>query len=906
MSTTPNLGLTVDVNKNTTTVPDFVDITESNMGLIDTGVGDINAKIPTQATSENQLADKAFVNSSINNLAAYYITRNAQGDPFRTKAELTNTSTFYSGGVTRTPTRNDYCLIQHDESQGEVVSGYASFSTTTQYIGYYVIYNYDSVLVDDTNKDSLSITPGTTICYTSIPTTRYTYNNGWEFQYSLNNTSLTAAQIEAINSGITSTLVGTISANDTTLTNHVANTSNPHQVTAAQVGLGNVDNTSDLNKPISTVTQTALDAKTNLSNIAPTYSASDTYDVGDLVVYNGALYECSTAIAVAEAWDSTHWTTTTVASNIVSAAAGGGTVQSVSIDGTAYTPDGNGDIALPNVDATVVSPVETSTIQVEDADEIELATTVANNSKVPYNSAVYAALQDKADLEDLAPAYDNTSTYAIGDVVSYQGVIYKCSTTVSVAEDFDSTKWTQKTIEELIQEVAPTDGVTTNTTQTITGAKTFDNDVTLAATRHLKMNGSAAIQFPTTGDVQQDVIYRNNNGNLVITSPNGNILTNTGIAPTANNTLDLGASGAAYKDVYVAGLLKDGDNSVSVASIAGKADLTDIAPAYSSSSTYAVGDIVTYGGNVYKCSTAISTAEAWNSSHWTLKDVATLIGENSSTPDLSAYMTKANPTGTGALSINRASGSTTGSYSVAEGYNCTASGDYGAHAEGYTTIASGNKSHAEGDSCTASGGRSHAEGMLTTASGQHSHAEGTSTIAQTKSQHAFGEYNMLDTSGSTTTRGDYVEIVGNGTGNSARSNARALGWNGNEYLNGDLYVNCNADSTGGTKVATTPTIDTASTSPITLTDNTSFRLGTISTLTINTASTYPLDFECEVVFTADSTIAIDYSALTLTWSGDDVSSNVFTPQANKTYNILFFNNATAVATPSLQAIVRGV
>ena len=36
---------------------------------------------------------------------------------------------------------------------------------------------------------------------------------------------------------------------------------NPHQVTQTEVGLGNVDNTSDLDKPISTATQTALDLK---------------------------------------------------------------------------------------------------------------------------------------------------------------------------------------------------------------------------------------------------------------------------------------------------------------------------------------------------------------------------------------------------------------------------------------------------------------------------------------------------------------------------------------------------------------------------------------------------------------------------------------------------------------------
>lgn len=44
----------------------------------------------------------------------------------------------------------------------------------------------------------------------------------------------------------------------TNLINHLNNKSNPHGVTKSQVGLGNVDNTSDANKPISTATQTAL------------------------------------------------------------------------------------------------------------------------------------------------------------------------------------------------------------------------------------------------------------------------------------------------------------------------------------------------------------------------------------------------------------------------------------------------------------------------------------------------------------------------------------------------------------------------------------------------------------------------------------------------------------------------
>ena len=46
---------------------------------------------------------------------------------------------------------------------------------------------------------------------------------------------------------------------------HTFLTNNPHSVTKAQVGLGNCDNTSDADKPVSTAGQTALDLKANLA-----------------------------------------------------------------------------------------------------------------------------------------------------------------------------------------------------------------------------------------------------------------------------------------------------------------------------------------------------------------------------------------------------------------------------------------------------------------------------------------------------------------------------------------------------------------------------------------------------------------------------------------------------------------
>ena len=189
----------------------------------------------------------------------------------------------------------------------------------------------------------------------------------------------------------------------------------------------------------------------------------------------------------------------------------------------------------------------------------------------------------------------------------------------------------------------------------------------------------------------------------------------------------------------------------------------------------------------------------------------------------------------------------------AEGGGTTASGS-NSHAEGGTTTASGSSSHAEGGGTRASSVNAHAEGGGTTASGMNSHAEGNGTIATGSNSHVSGSYNISDsydnwpewaantsytvgdkvkrTTGSgtsqtiegyicKTTNSDsnfttskwnnqngkmnYAEIIGNGNNNN-HSNARALDWNGNEHLMGDIYVGCSADSTGGTKLPRIPEV----------------------------------------------------------------------------------------------------
>lgn len=128
-------------------------------------INTIDSYIPSSTTTENQLADKAFVNSSINNMAAFYITSNAAGAAFSTQASLLNATTYYYGGQPRTPTQNDYAIVLADESQPKNVDG-------------------------------------------KYPTTRYSYQGSeWSFQYVVNNTPLTQDQVNAINSGITKEIV---------------------------------------------------------------------------------------------------------------------------------------------------------------------------------------------------------------------------------------------------------------------------------------------------------------------------------------------------------------------------------------------------------------------------------------------------------------------------------------------------------------------------------------------------------------------------------------------------------------------------------------------------------------------------------------------------------------------------
>lgn len=132
------------------------------------GVNEVKEVIPAQASADNQLADKNFVNSSIQTSTA-----NFRGN-WPTFADIPSDVNSYPEDYagSRTPTINDYLVVQKDETHNGATWRY-------KYTGNWA-------------------TEGKT---------------GWQAEYEINETPLTANQLAALNSGITAEAVSQIDTN---------------------------------------------------------------------------------------------------------------------------------------------------------------------------------------------------------------------------------------------------------------------------------------------------------------------------------------------------------------------------------------------------------------------------------------------------------------------------------------------------------------------------------------------------------------------------------------------------------------------------------------------------------------------------------------------------------------------
>ena len=130
---------------------------------------------------------------------------------------------------------------------------------------------------------------------------------------------------------------------------HIANTSNPHGVDATDVGLGNVDNTADADKPVSTAQQTALDGK---SDTGHSHTLSDVTDSGTMAAINDATSDGTTYGRKDGAWAAVQADTdekSKVSANDTTAGyLNGKLIAGVGIDLTENNDGGNETLSITN------------------------------------------------------------------------------------------------------------------------------------------------------------------------------------------------------------------------------------------------------------------------------------------------------------------------------------------------------------------------------------------------------------------------------------------------------------------------------------------------------------------------------------------------------------------------------
>ena len=159
--------------------------------------------------------------------------------------------------------------------------------------------------------------------------------------------------------------------------------------------------------------------------------------------------------------------------------------------------------------------------------------------------------------------------------------------------------------------------------------------------------------------------------------------------------------------------------------------------------------------------------------------------------------------------------------------------------------------------------------------------------------------NLVNDSGSMTKL--FVSATEKTTWN-AKADTSDIPTNVSELTNDSGYQTSSdvASAISGKQDKTDITTDTTSTTvSLTLADNHEYRYTQdLTSLTLTMPSG---DFISSIVFASGSTPTQMTYDSNIKWSGDDVSSNAFVPQANMEYEIVFWYNGLSV-----NAVVRGV
>lgn len=238
------------------------------------------------------------------------------------------------------------------------------------------------------------------------------------------------------------------------------------------LGLGNVNNTSDANKPASTAVQALLDAKAPLSGTVTEWVAERTYNIDDFATYEGKLYKCAlanTSAAGNAPGVGAEWT------EFVSGTGGGSTNLSATAGSTTVTvaSDTGNDATLSSA-STIAAGVMTAADKTK-LDGIATGATANSADATLLNRANHTGTQAASTISDFSAT---VNTVLATPLSKLSGIATGAE--VNVNADWNASSGDAQILNK------PTI-FSVDTDQTITGEKTFE-DIILPKFDTVEMN----------------------------------------------------------------------------------------------------------------------------------------------------------------------------------------------------------------------------------------------------------------------------------------------------------------------------------------------------------------------------------------------------------------------------------
>lgn len=179
--------------------------TQTTVSGLAEDISDIEGLIPEQATTSNQLADKEFVNSSIATNTAYFIGTFRSVSALRAYSEpVTNNDYAFVTNDVVTDNGNDWATFADLDAYNKsllTMFDYAWVVNGTKFD----LYRFEAISqtwvkrATAIDKESVTLNP----VFNRYKATVSGETTTWGYEYTLNNSSFTADQWTAINSGIT-------------------------------------------------------------------------------------------------------------------------------------------------------------------------------------------------------------------------------------------------------------------------------------------------------------------------------------------------------------------------------------------------------------------------------------------------------------------------------------------------------------------------------------------------------------------------------------------------------------------------------------------------------------------------------------------------------------------------------